>query len=159
MSRHVRDVLVVTLGGRLSGEAGAALLDWLPGARDGTLPRVVVNLADVTAIDRAGANALMDARSATAARHGTLALAGPTAPVYNSLRQFGVLGAIEVFADVDGAIDAVTRRHATPLSDPPRDDAPPATSDDDRIDRGPQGRQAEDPHESPDGRRNIKRVR
>jgi anti-anti-sigma regulatory factor len=157
-SRHVGDVLLVTLGGRLAGEAGAALLDWLPGPRDGA-PQVVVNLADVTSIDHAGANALMDARSATAARHGTLALAGPTAPVYNSLRQFGVLGAIEVFADVAGAIDAVSRRQSAAPSEPRRDEVPLASSDDDRIDRGSQGRQAEDPHESPDGRRNIKRVR
>lgn len=108
-SSHIGDVLLVTLTGRLVGEAGAALLDWLPGAREGT-PQVVVNLASVTSIDQAGANALMDARSATAARQGTLALAGPTANVYDSLRQFGVLGEVEIFMDVRGAIDAVTRR-------------------------------------------------
>ena len=158
-SRQVGDVLLVTLGGRLEGEAGAALLNWLPGARDATLPQVVVNLADVTSIDRAGANALMDARSATAARHGTFALAGPTALVYNSLRQFGVLGAIEIFADADGAMDAMTRRQpAAPVEVRRRGEAASASRGD-RIDRGPQGRRAEDPNEPPDGRPNIKRVR
>jgi anti-anti-sigma regulatory factor len=146
-------VLLVTLTGRLAGEAGAALLDWLPGVREGT-PKVVVNLANVTSIDRAGANALMDARSATAARQGTLALAGPTATVYDSLRQFGVLGEVEIFTDVRGAIDAVTRRHASAPAEVQQSEAPLAS-----IDRGSQGRQAEDPHESPDGRPNIRRVR
>ena len=157
-SSHVGDVLLVTLTGRLAGEQGAALLDWLPGARDGT-PQVVVNLANVTSIDRAGANALMDARSATAARQGTLALAGPTATVYDSLRQFGVLGEVEIFTDVRAAIDAVTRRQVSVPADARHGQTPPASSGDDRIDRGPQGRKAEDPHESPDGRPTIRRVR
>ena len=157
-SSHVGDVLLVTLTGRLVGEAGAALLDWLPGAREGT-PQVVVNLASVTSIDQAGANALMDARSATAARQGTLALAGPTATVYDSLRQFGVLGEVEIFMDVRGAIDAVTQRQKSAPPEARQSQAPLASSHTDKIDRGPQGRKAEDPHEAPDGRPNIRRVR
>lgn len=150
--------MLVTLTGRLVGEAGAALLDWLPGAREGT-PQVVVNLAGVTSIDRAGANALMDARSATAARQGTLALAGPSAIVYDSLRQFGVLGEVEIFTDTRGAIDAFTRRQESAPVEARQSQAPLASSHKDKIDRGSQGRQAEDPHESPDGRPTIRRVR
>ena len=157
-SSHVGDVLLVTLTGRLAGEAGAALLDWLPGAREGT-PKIVVNLAAVTSIDRAGANALMDARSATAARQGTLTLAGPNATVYDSLRQFGVLGEVEIFTDVRGAIDAVTRRQVSAPAEARPSQAPSVSSDKDKIDRGSQGRQAEDPHESPDDRPNTRRVR
>ncbi len=148
-SRYAGDVLLVCLGGRIAGTAGAVLLDWLPITRPGAGANVVVNLGAVTSIDRAGADSLVDACLATALRHGTLSLASPTATVYDALLRFGVFRTVEVFADEDAAIDAVAQRHGSAARAP----------EGDIIDRGPQGRQADSPHNPADDPGPTSRVR
>jgi anti-anti-sigma regulatory factor len=160
-SRYVGDVLLVCLGGRIAGATGAALLDWLPVTGRAATPHVVVSLTDVTSIDRAGADSLVDACLATALRRGILVLAGPTAPVYDSLRHDGVFRTVEVFTDDDVAVETVGRRQASAVRAARRGVGPRAGSERQGsiIDRGAHGLQPDGPSEPLAERRHVRRVR
>lgn len=107
--RHIDQMIVVSLRGRLTGPVGAELLQWLS-----TTPRttedVVVNIGELTALEPAGAEALLDAYVATALRAGTMVMTHATEPMHRSLRRGGVTPVIETFPDDDVAVATLRSR-------------------------------------------------
>lgn len=117
--RHIDRMVIVSLRGRLTGPVGAELLQWLS-----TTPRatedVVVNIGELTALEPAGAEALLDAYVATALRAGTMVVTRATEPMQRSLHRKGVIPVIESFPDDDVAVATLRSRARleprTPLS-------------------------------------------
>jgi anti-anti-sigma factor len=103
-SRHLNEILVVSLHGRVTAETGAALIDWLT-TTPRAIPHVVVNVEAVTSFDHGGADALLDAFVATALRDGTLALTGLPDRLRKSLHREGVLPVIDTYTDDSAAVE------------------------------------------------------
>lgn len=117
-SRHLERMLVIALRGRLTGELGAEVLEWLSTIERATPPHVVVNVGEITAVEPAGADALLDAYVATALRAGTLVVTHATAQTQRSLHRSGVIPVIETFAD-DAVAVATLRSRAQLERRPP----------------------------------------
>lgn len=89
---------VISLAGRLTGNTGGQLRDSLTVTRNQVRPRIILNLAQVTSVDRGGANALLDVYVATTLRAGSLALTRLPIGVRETLRDFSLLDTLQVFA-------------------------------------------------------------
>lgn len=105
---------VVSLTGRLTGVTGGQLRDSLAVTRSQAQPQIVVNFAQVTAVDRGGANALLDAYTATTLRSGSLSVTRLPASVRDALGQYGLLTTIRVFASDGLAISAMSAPEGDP---------------------------------------------
>ena len=88
-THRVGKTLILSLTGQLTGRGTVRWLDHLSMARPLT-PRVIVDLAAVTGVDRKGSEALIDAYVATTLRAGSLVLTRPTVLVSQQLEYFGV---------------------------------------------------------------------
>ncbi|UWZ33727.1 STAS domain-containing protein [Dactylosporangium roseum] len=85
-------------------------------------PRIVVNLADVAAIDCTGVMMLRVTAGIATEHGGSLVLAAPTPQVVHTLREGGTLTTIPAYRTVDGALAGDTRDLV-----PKPDAGPPAT--------------------------------
>ncbi len=111
-SDYLQEILVVSLRGRLTTEAGAEFLDWLATAPR-VIPHVVLNVAAITSIDPGGAEALLDAVVSTSLRDGTLAITNLTTRLREAMHRCGVLPMVESFADDGVAVAALRSRGAS----------------------------------------------
>lgn len=97
-ARRVGAVVIAYLHGHFTTAAGLALSKWLFGMPRANRPAVVLHLGGLSAIDRGGAAALLDAHVNAVLRSGDLTFLAPNARTRELMSAAGLTGVVETFA-------------------------------------------------------------
>jgi anti-anti-sigma regulatory factor len=87
---------VVKVRGDLTAASGHGLLDAARWGANEAAFRIVIDVSQMTTVDRGGATALLDLYVAVSLRRGSLALMGLTTACHSALSRAGVLDVIDV---------------------------------------------------------------